>query len=74
MQIVFLDKENLQLMPFKVEKTMTGENWEHLKNEATKKLGTKLAIIFWDNKKIFKFEDVTFDTIISELGIPKTQF
>ena len=74
MEIVFLDKENLKIMPFKVDKTMTDKNWGHLKNEATKKLGTKIAVIFWDNKKIFRFEDVTYEVVKSELGIPKTQF
>ena len=74
MEIVFLDKDTLKIMPFKVKKTMTDKNWNHLKNEATKKLGTKIAIIFWDNKKIFSFEQVTYDTVKAELGLPKTQF
>lgn len=74
MEIVFLDKKDLKIMPFKTEKTMTEKNWQHLQNEATKKLGTEIAVIFWDNKKIFKFEEVTFDIVKAELGIPKTQF
>jgi len=74
MEIVFLNKKDLRIMPFKVEKTMTKENWSYLQHESTNKLGEDIAVIFWDNKKIFKFEDVTFDVVKAELGIPKTQF
>jgi len=74
MDIVFLNKSDLRLMPFKVEKTITGKNWEHLLKEATSKLGDNLAVIFWDNKKIFPLVEVNFDIVKGELGIPKTQF
>ena len=73
MEIVFLDKKDLKIMPFKIDKKLTDKNWSHLKNEAIKKLGTNIAIIFWDNKKIFSFTEVTYEVVKSELGI-KTQF
>ena len=74
MEIVFLDKKELKIMPFKVKKTMTEKNWEHLLNESTEKLGDDLAVIFWDNKKIFKLDEVTYDVVKAELGVPKTQY
>jgi len=74
MEIVFLNKKDLRIMPFKVEKTMTEKNWQHLLKESTTKLGDNLAIIFWDNKKIFPLKDVDYKVVRAELGFPKTQF
>jgi len=46
MEIVFLDKETLNIMPFAVKKTMTEKNWQQLLQTATSKLGADLAVIF----------------------------
>ncbi len=73
MEIVFLAKDYKKVIAFKI-KTITDKEWSGLKLKATEKLGKGLAIIFWDNKKIFPFNEVDVNLVSKELGIPKTQF